>query len=188
MARINLLPWREQLRKERETQFYLMLGLAGVAVLALLGYVHLRMAGQVDLQNARNEYLQQQITQVDKAISEIRSLEEEKARLLARMTVIQELQRSRPAIVHVFEELVTTLPDGARLLKVSSNGASLDIEGVAESNARVSAFMRNLDRSPWLRNPELIVIDSSTKDFPNASWFNLTVQPEDASSKGQPKS
>lgn len=183
MARINLLPWREQLRKEREVQFYITMGVAAFVVLALLAYIHMRIATQMEVQQARNQFLEQQIVKVDAAISEIRSLEEEKARLLARMNVIQELQRSRPAIVHLFEELVLTLPEGARLLKATHKGKVLDLEGLAESNARVSAFMRNLDRSAWLANPELVVINSSMKEYPNASWFNLTVVPVDPTVK-----
>lgn len=177
MARINLLPWRETLRKERETQFYIGLGVAALVTLAFVAYIHVRVAGQIETQHARNEFMQQQIASVDRAIAEIKSLEEEKAKLLSRMNVIQQLQGRRPAIVHLFEELVLTVPDGARLSKVTHNGNLLDIEGIAESNARVSAFMRSLERSPWLKNPELIVIDSGKKEYPDASWFNLTVQP-----------
>ncbi len=180
MARINLLPWRDQLRKDRERRFYAGAALAVVAMLGGVAYAHMFVASQIDAQDGRSQYLTQQIALVDKEIEAIKTLEVEKQRLLNRMSVIQQLQISRPAIVHVLESLVETLPEGAQLVKIQNVGPTINIEGIAESNARVSAFMRNLDKSRWLANPELIVIDSSKREFPNASWFSLKVQRTDS--------
>lgn len=179
MARINLLPWRDQLRKERERRFYVGAALAVVATLGAIAYGHMYVASQIDAQDVRSQYLTQQIALVDKEIEAIKTLEVEKQRLLNRMGVIQQLQSSRPEVVHVLESLVETLPDGAHLVKVQNQGQNINIEGVSESNSIVSAFMRNLDKSRWLANPELVVIESNKREFPNASWFSLKVQRTD---------
>lgn len=161
MTTINLLPWREALRKERQQRFMLALGSGvGVAV-AALGLVHLQVANKIDFQNSRNQFMQQQIERVEKQIKEIEKLEAEKKRLLARMETIQKLQEGRPQIVHVFDELVTTLPDGVYITSIKQVGSALDIQGFAQSNARISAYMRNLDASPWFANPKLSVIEAS---------------------------
>lgn len=163
MTSINLLPWREALKKQRKQQFMTSLAAAaGVAALIVLG-VHMRVAGQMDYQEARNSYLQQQIDRVERQIKEIDALEKEKQRLLARMNVIQELQQNRPQIVHVFDELVRTLPDGVYLTSIKQNGASLALQGQAQSNARISAYMRNLDASQWFSSPQLSVIEADKK-------------------------
>lgn len=163
MTSINLLPWREALKKQRKQQFMTSLGAAaGVAAVIVLG-VHMRVAGQMDYQEARNGYLQQQIERVERQIKEIDALEKEKQRLLARMNVIQELQQNRPQIVHVFDELVRTLPDGVYLTSIKQNGASLALQGQAQSNARISAYMRNLDASQWFSSPQLSVIEADKK-------------------------
>ena len=163
MTSINLLPWREALKKQRKQQFMTSLGAAaGVAAVIVLG-VHMRVAGQMDNQEARNGYLQQQIDRVERQIKEIDALEKEKQRLLARMNVIQELQQNRPQIVHVFDELVRTLPDGVYLTSIKQNGASLALQGQAQSNARISAYMRNLDASQWFSSPQLSVIEADKK-------------------------
>ncbi len=176
MARINLLPWREEQKKQREKKFYLLLGLAFVAALGLVAALHLEMQNRIDFQNSRNNFLTQQTTAVDLQIAEIKALEVEKTRLLNRMEVIQRLQKSRPEIVHLFEELVIATPEGARLIEVELKNDDVFLKGVAESNSRVSNFMRNLDKSRWLENPELIVIDAETKEYPNSSWFSLKVK------------
>jgi len=176
MARINLLPWRETLKRERQQRFIILSGLVAVAAFIILIGIHIGMDNQISNQENRNKFLSQQISIVDKEIDAIKTLEIEKTRLLNRMSVIQELQKSRPEIVHLFEELVTSTPDGAQIIKVSQKGSSINIEGIAESNSRISTFMRNLDKSKWLTEPELIVINANTQDYPDSSWFSLKVK------------
>jgi len=159
MPRINLLPWRAELRARRRNQFFVglgaSLGAAGLAVL-ISNFV---MDGIIGNQNSRNDLLKTEISALDKRIADILELEAKKERLLARMEIIEELQRSRPEIVHVFDELVQTLPDGVRLISVKQTGRRLEIKGDAESNTRVSAFMRNIDKSKWLTQPDLQVVE-----------------------------
>jgi len=177
MTRINLLPWREMLRKEKQRQFVsVAIGavvLAGMIVLL----IHLNFGAQIKAQNARNDYLKSEIAGVEKKIKEIQTLESEKKNLLARMNVIQQLQSKRPEIVHLFYELMRNVPSGIYLTSVQQKGSALSIEGVAQSNARVSAFMRNLDLTDWLENPRLEVIQASkAKGEERTSTFKLHVQ------------
>jgi type IV pilus assembly protein PilN len=159
MPRINLLPWREELRTKRRNQFFIGLagavGAAGLAVLAS----NLVMDGIIGNQQARNDILKTEIAALDKRIAEILDLEAKKQRLLARMEIIEQLQRSRPEVVHMFDELVRTLPDGVRLTAIKQTGKRVEIRGDAESNTRVSAFMRNIDKSKWLTQPDLEVVE-----------------------------
>lgn len=161
MTSINLLPWREALKKQRKQQFLTSIGAAAGIAAAVVGGVHLKIADQMDYQNNRNAYLQQQIEAAERKIKEIDTLEKEKQRLLARMNVIQQLQQGRPQIVHVFDELVRTLPDGVYLTSIKQTGSALAVQGMAQSNARISAYMRNLDASEWFANPQLSVIEAS---------------------------
>ncbi len=159
MPRINLLPHRAELRTKRRNQFFIGLGVSlGAAGLAVLASSFV-MDGIINGQNGRNELLKTEIAALDKRIEEILDLEAKKERLLARMEIIEELQRSRPEIVHVFDELVRTLPDGVRLTAIKQVGRRLEISGDAESNTRVSAFMRNIDKSRWLTQPDLQVVE-----------------------------
>lgn len=160
MARINLLPWREELRKERQKQFQTVMGLAAMLMVAVVALVHINMNGFIDDQNNRNAFLDKQIKALQKEIKEIKDLEAEKSRLLARMNIIQELQRSRPQVVHVFVELVQTLPDGVYLTSIKNTGSQISLDGFAESNARVSSYMRNVDKAQWLAKPRLNVIET----------------------------
>ena len=159
MPRINLLPHRAELRGKRRNQFFIGLGgavlAAGFAVLAS-SFV---MDGIIGNQQSRNDLLKTEIAALDKRIEEIRDLEAKKERLLARMEIIEQLQRSRPEIVHVFDELVRALPDGVRLTSIKQSSRRLEIKGDAESNTRVSAFMRNIDKSEWLTQPDLEVVE-----------------------------
>jgi len=159
MPRINLLPWRDELRAQRRNQFYMAMGGAfGVAALVVLIGV-LLMNAIIDAQYERNELIKEEIVKLDGRIKEIVDLEQRKDRLGARMKIIEELQMSRPVIVHLFEELVRTLPDGVYLSSVKQTGKTLEIRGTAESNTRVSAFMRNIDKSEWLESPDLKVVE-----------------------------
>lgn len=165
MAHINLLPWREEQRQERQKQFIatLMAGLVFAAVV-LYGAV-LFTNGLINEQNSRNVFLQREITTLDEIIAEISTLENERDRLLARMQVIQQLQQSRPKVVKVFDSLVRTVPDGIHLEKVTRVGETLTLNGVAQSNARVSVFMRQLDDNIEFEDAQLRVIQrTSTKD------------------------
>ncbi|MDH4021496.1 MAG: PilN domain-containing protein [Gammaproteobacteria bacterium] len=159
MPRINLLPHRAELRAKRRKLFFIGIGAAlGAAAVAVL-LSNLVMVGIVGNQVERNDLLKTEIAALDKRIEEILDLELKKERLLARMQIIEQLQRSRPEVVHIFDELVRTLPDGVRLTSVKQTGRRLEIKGDAESNTRVSAFMRNIDKSEWLTKPDLEVVE-----------------------------
>lgn len=178
MAHINLLPWREERRQERQQQFIASL-VAGFifAVAALYGAV-LFADSLLDEQNSRNSLLQAEIAKLDIKIREIKTLEEERERLIARMQVIQELQSSRPKVVKVFDALVRTVPEGIHLDKVGRQGDSLTFDGVAQSNARVSVFMQELDQNTEFGEAQLQVIQrTSTSAKDNAiRKFTLAVK------------
>ena len=176
MTRINLLPWRESLRKERKRQFASVAGGAALLMVVIIFYVHIHINGMMSHQNSRNAFLEKEITKVDKKIKEIRELESKKKDLLNRMNVIQELQTRRPLSVRLLDEIVRTLPDGVYLKKISQKDMDLVFDGVAQSNARVSAFMRNLDRSVWFENPKLEVIKSQQASGMRVSQFVLKVK------------
>jgi len=183
MPHINLLPWREEERRGKQRQFINIAAGAAILMVGIVVLVHLRMSGIIDEQNNRNQFMQGQIAQVDKEIAEIKTLEKEKDALLARMKVIQELQSSRPEIVHIFDELAKTIPENVFLLETSRKGREINLTGVADANDYVSEFMRNLDNSPWLTNPRLMVIKSDQKEYPGASWFQLTVSQKNRTKK-----
>ncbi len=187
MTSINLLPWREALKKERQQRFIAGLIAAAVFMVLVIAVVHLQYSILIDSQNARNLFLEQQIARVDKQIAEIEKLETEKQKLLARMQVIQKLQQGRPQIVHVFNEIVSTLPEGVYLTSMKQSSEGLVLDGFAQSNARVSAFMRNLDRSPWFDRPKLTVIEATTDPKKTAadrqSKFSLNVELVEVSDK-----
>jgi type IV pilus assembly protein PilN len=172
MPRINLLPWREGQRKERKLAFAVAMGVAAVAACVTAFFAYLMMGSMIQAQVRRNDQLRVEIKQVDKQIEEINNLESAKQKFIARMKIIEQLQRSRPEIVHVFDEIVRTLPDGVYLTSVKQNAAKLKFEGVAQSSTRVSSFMRNIDGSDWLKNPELEVVQTA-KSNPGSS-FTLT--------------
>ncbi len=172
MPRINLLPHREELRKERKVKFVVALGIATLVagVVTFVGY--LMFNSMIDAQMRRNEQLHAEIKRLDKQIEEINDLETSKQNFIARMEIIEKLQRSRPEIVHVFDEIVRTLPDGVYLTGVKQTDKRLKFDGVAQSSTRVSTFMRNIDGSEWLRNPELQVVQT-TKGQALGSSFTL---------------
>ena len=163
MAQINLLPWREEQRKEQQRQFLTILGLSAVLMGMIVLAVHIQIAGMINNQQSRNEYLNKEISKVEKQIKEINNLAKEKKRLLARMEVIETLQRNRPEVVHLFDEIVKVLPEGTYLTSMKQSGKSLSLDGMAQSNARVSALMRNIDSSTWLSGPQLQIIKKDSK-------------------------
>ncbi|TJY58336.1 PilN domain-containing protein [Sinimarinibacterium sp. CAU 1509] len=174
-TRINLLDWRKERRERRKKEFAAMMGLgvvaAGLALLASWTAVD----GQLSYQQARNEYLRTQIKEMDQQIKEIQELERVKTNLLARMHVIEELQASRSASVHFFDEIVNTLPEGVNLTNLKQQGSQVTLDGIAESNGRISTYMKNLDASPWFQNPKLIVIKTGDKDKRRKAEFKLQV-------------
>ena len=171
MPRINLLPWREAERREARTQF--LIGMAAATLVAgLITFVaYLVFESMISAQQRRNEQLRTEIKHLDKQIEEINNLEATKQQFISRMEIIEKLQRSRPAIVHVFDTIVKTLPDGTYLTGVKQNDRKLQFDGVAQSSTRVSAFMRNIDASEWLKNPELQVVQSGSGTGSNFTLF-----------------
>ena len=186
MPRINLLPWRAAERKRKRQEFFLSIGaaIATAALVTLLG--RWQMSSAIEHQNARNQILSDEIAQLDKQIQEILGLENQKRRLLARMEIIETLQRSRPEIVHVFDEIVRVLPEGVYLSYLKQSGTRFEIRGVAQSSTRVSAFMRNIDGSEWLADPALQIIETKGQDASRGAEFTLfanqrsQVPPEEA--------
>ena len=173
MPRINLLPWRDGQRKERKLAFLVALGVAGLAAGVTAFAAYLMYGSMIESQQHRNNELRAEIKTLDKQIEEINNLESSKQKYIARMEIIEKLQRSRPEIVHVFEEVVRTLPEGVYLTAVKQDNKRLKFDGVAQSSTRVSSFMRNIDGSQWLRNPELEVVQTS-KGTASGSSFTLT--------------
>lgn len=158
MPRINLLPWREELFREQQKAFGIAAGVTAVAGAAVVVLVLMLINGMISHQQARNAYLTDQIRILDQRIAEIRDLEQQKNTLLARMGVIERLQSSRPEVVHLFDQLVDTLPDGVHMTSFNQREANLEIRGVAQSSARVSAYMRAIEASEYLAITRLDII------------------------------
>ena len=160
MPRINLLPWREAERKQRRQEFGAAFALALVVAAVIAFGVRMQMQSTIDEQHARNQYLKDEIASLDKQITEILDLEQKKARLLARMQVIEQLERSRPEIVHVFDQIVKTTPDGIYLTSIKQTDRRIQIKGIAQSSTRVASYMRNIDSSEWLADPSLDILET----------------------------
>jgi len=175
MARINLLPWRQERRAEQQRQLLTITGLSAVLTLLIVVALHLEISRQTSSQNARNSYIKNEIQKVEKQLTEIGNLEKAKKQLLARMKIIQQLQQNRPEVVHLFDEVARQIPEGVYLRSFQQTGKQLKLEGVAQSNARVSAFMRNISSSDWMTNPRLDVIktDKDKKDTESTRAFVL---------------
>ena len=176
MPRINLLPWREEQRQKRKKEFLVALGVAFAIGAVVVLLARMTYQGWIDNQRARNDLLKQEIAALDKQIDEILGLENQKERLLARMEIIEQLQRSRPESVHLFDELVNTLPEGVYLSEVTQNGRRVQIKGAAQSSTRVSALMRNIDASEWLRDPGLDVVQTVDDGPARNSQFTVFAQ------------
>jgi type IV pilus assembly protein PilN len=176
MVRINLLPHREQKRQARQRQFVsLAIGLAILAV-AVVGLVHIIIAARIEDQNGRNNLLKTEIAKLDEQIKEIDRLRDQTQALLARKQVVETLQANRTEAVHLLDQLVRQLPDGIYLKSVKQSGAKVTLDGYAQSNARVSTLMRNIENSPWLTAPELIEIRSVALDKQKVNEFTLALQ------------
>jgi len=176
MPRINLLPWREELRQKRKKEF---LGALVGAMLfgGLLGYGYkLGVQAQIRGQNERNTTLRNEIAELDKQIEEINTLEAQKERLIARMEIIDQLQKSRPQVVHLFDELVSTLPEGTYLTEVRQTDRRIEVSGSAQSSTRVAALLRNIDASEWLRDPGLDVVETVEAGPARNAQFKIFAQ------------
>lgn len=178
MPSINLLPWREERRKSRQQTFNMRLVLSAFVGIFVLLLMWFGFNAAISNQQARNNYLKGQIALLDKQIAEIKNLQQIKNRLLARMKIIEQLQQSRPTEVHLFDQLLKTLPPGVYLTEVRQKGAQVEIHGVAESSARVSTYMRNIDSSDWMGDPNLEVVqkDPKVKFGARAQQFNVTAK------------
>lgn len=174
MITINLLDWREARREQRKQQFFIALGGGALASAALVFLAIFLFNNAIGNQQDRNSYLKGQIAQVDKQIAEIKALEKTRDALVTRMRIIEELQQSRAQIVHYFDQIVETLPDGVYLTSLQQHGDRTTLNGVAESNGRVSAYMVNLDESAWFDDPRLVVIKSSNQGRRRYANFTLT--------------
>lgn len=194
MPRINLLPWRSELRQRRKKEF--LVALAGTLVVGagVVWLSKLTVQGWTGAQQGRNQILREEIAALDKQIEEITGLESQRERLLARMQVITQLQRSRPEVVHLFDELVNAVPEGVNLTEIVQQGPRIELRGSAQSSTRVSALMRNIDNSEWLRDPGLDVVETVSSGVDRNSQFKLFAQQismagstEDGSTGGVPQ-
>ena len=164
MAKINLLPWRAERRTQRQREFYGMLGLAAAAGLVLSFLIWFHYSQQISGQNKRNAFVKAEIAKVEEQIVQIEALDKQKDRLLARKKVIEQLQANRSQMVHLFDSLVRTIPDGVALANIKQEGEILTLEGRSQSNARVSTYMRNLESSGWMTNPDLSIIEAKDEE------------------------
>lgn len=185
MAHINLLPWREEQRQEQTRQFATVTVLSLVLTGAIIFMIHITFSNQIDHQKYRNKILQDEIARLDASLKQIEALEETKEQLLSRMDVIQSLQQQRPQIVHLFDDFVRTVPEGIFLTNIKQQGDQLTIKGVAESNGRVSAYMRNIDSSVWMATPKLKVIETRKGTLRSSDFTLVTSQslPDDQKEK-----
>ncbi len=174
MAKINLLPWRETLRKEKQQEFFVMLGVGAFIAVLAVALAHFQVDARINAQERRNDFLKNEIVVLDEKIKEIQKLDATRRALIERMEVIQNLQATRPGIVHLFDEVVTTLPDSVYLTELTQTNQKIKLSGRAESNARVSAYMRNIEASEWMTKPKLSVISAEeTKEGQRISSFSL---------------
>ena len=176
MAKINLVPWREERNKRRQRDMLGMLA-ATVAVTLVLGVLwHMFHQYRIDMQVQRNQFLRNEIKIVDKKIKEIKKLDDLREKLTVRMDLIRSLQTSRPESVHLMDENVFIMPDGVRTVSLAQAGPRVEVKGVAQSNAQISALMNNIDKSVWLRQPLLQLINRDRKRKQGLSEFSLVYQ------------
>jgi type IV pilus assembly protein PilN len=176
MAKINLLPWRAERRKLRQKDFYGMLGLAALAGVLVSFLIVSYYNGRISSQTSRNQYLHDEIAKVDGQIKEITELDKKKSRLLSRKEVIEQLQANRSQMVHLFDSLVRTIPDGVTLTAIKQDGDILTLNGRSQSNARVSTYMRTLESSGWMSKPDLNIIEAKAGNPGLPYEFNLKVK------------
>jgi type IV pilus assembly protein PilN len=175
MSRVNLLPHREERRKRARQHFFVLAGGTAVIGVLIVGLMHTFYATKIDAQKERNTFLKNEIVKLDKDIAEIKKLRDEIAALLARKQVIETLQADRAQTVHLLDELVRQVPDGVYLRSVTQKGLRVNVKGYAQSNARVSTLMRNIDSSPWLERPELIEVRAANVEKRRLSEFDMNI-------------
>lgn len=173
MIRINLLPHREEKRKARRQQFYGLLGMISVLALLIVFLVYTIIAGYISAQESKNDLLKKEIAVLDQQIEQIKRLKEQTQALLSRKQVIESLQRDRAEAVRLLSEMVKQMPEGVYLRSIKQEGIKVSLVGYAQSNARVSTLMRNIEASPWLEKPLLIEIKAVTVDKRRLNEFNL---------------
>lgn len=187
MAKINLRPWREELRAEKQKQFLVMILGAAIIAAGLAFLWKTDMDNRIAYQESRNAYIETATKQLDKQIKEIENLKRKRDELLSRMQVIQDLQGKRPIIVRVFDELVRTLPDGLYYSNLKRTGDRVDIVGMSESNSRISALMRRFEESDWFTDPNLSNVSAADNRRAGYSQFNLSVQQQTPEPEGEDK-
>ncbi len=176
MPSINLLPWREAERQRRQRDFLVAMAASVIAGVVVVGLVAFFYEGMISTQKDRNARLTAEIQELDKSIEEIEGLERQKERLLARMEIIERLQKSRPEIVHLFDEITRRLPEGVYLTAVRQRGSNVEVSGVAESSTRVSALMRQVEASEWLTDPGVTRVQTNTSGALRQASFEVTMQ------------
>ncbi|MGH8224372.1 MAG: PilN domain-containing protein [Woeseiaceae bacterium] len=176
MPRINLLPWREEERKRRQREFLVAMAGSFVAAVVTLGLTMFAFSNMIDNQRSRNLRLTTEIQVLDRSIAEIDSLERQKERLLARMEIIEQLQRSRPEVVHLFDEMTRSLPEGVYLTGMKQTGSRVELKGVAQSSTRVSALMRQLDASEWFTDPDVQKVETTRTGPARQAEFQLALK------------
>lgn len=175
MIRINLLPWREARRKAHNLQFFILMGMVAGLAASIVLLVHGYYATRISIQTERNQFLKDENAKLDKEIEEIKKLKEEIRALLSRKQVIETLQADRAQTVHLLEQLVRQTPDGVYLKSIKQAGPKVNLIGYAQSNARVSTLMRNLEASPYLEHPDLVEIKAATVNNKRLSEFIMNV-------------
>ena len=175
MTKINLLPWRQERRAQRQKEYLTVLGLSGLVAAAVAFGVITYFDGLIANQNDRNAFLTAEIQALDAKIAEIAELEKKRDHLLNRKQVIEQLQANRSQMVHLFDQLVRTIPEGVRLSSIKQNGESLTLDGMAQSSARVASYMRSLEGSGWMTSPDVSIIEAKGTDKLMPYQFTLSV-------------
>jgi type IV pilus assembly protein PilN len=173
MKHINLLPWRETLKKEREKRFGIITGISLGVMVAIWGGVHFGFASQIEYQKSRNDFLNTKIAEAERKIKEIEELEKEKESLVARMEAVQKLEADRSKVVHLLDALIEAVPSGLSFTTLTQKADVVTIDGFAQSDSRVASLMRKISESEWLSDPHVSVIKASSKDKRDISNFNL---------------
>ncbi len=184
MPRINLLPWREAERKKRQQNFLVALAGSVVVAAGVVAATFFVFSQMIDSQESRNQRLESEIAELEKSITEIDGLERQKERLLARMEIIEQLQRSRPEIVHLFDEITRQLPEGVYLNGMKQNGSTVELKGIAQSSTRVSALMRRTDESEWLTDPSVTRVVTTESGPARQAEFEVTLKQVSAETEG----